>query len=158
LILRAYYDADWAGDPSDRRSAADFCIFLGDSLISWRSKKQTLAARSSTEAEYCALVDTTFEILWLRWLLAGLETSHSSSTDLDCDNQSTIQIAHNDIFHEPTKHIDIHFIRHHLLYCELHLISIDTLDQPVDLFTKSHSPERFHILVSKLKLVEAPPT
>jgi hypothetical protein len=160
LILRAYSDADWAGDRSDRRSTTGFCIFLGDSLISWRSKKQTLTARSSTESEYRALADTTSEILWLRWLLADLETSQSSPTNLYCGNRSAIQIAHNDVFHERTKHIEIdcHFIRQHLLHGELHLISIGTLDQPADLFTKPHSPGRFRTLVSKLKLVNAPPT
>jgi hypothetical protein len=160
LILRAYSDADWAGDPSDRRSTTGFCIFLGDSLISWRSKKQTLTARSSTEAEYRALADTTSEILWLRWLLADLETSQSSPTDLYCDNRSVIQIAHNDVFHERTKHIEIdcHFIRQHLLRGELHLISIGTLDQLADLLTKPHSPGHFRTLVSKLKLFTAPPT
>ncbi|XP_059650700.1 uncharacterized mitochondrial protein AtMg00810-like [Cornus florida] len=44
LILRAYSDADWAGDPIDRRSSTGYCFFLGDSLISWRSKKQTVVA------------------------------------------------------------------------------------------------------------------
>jgi len=55
LILRAYFDADWAGDPNVRRSTFGFCIFLGDSLIYWRSEKQTLTARSSTEVGYRAL-------------------------------------------------------------------------------------------------------
>ena len=160
LILRAYSDADWAGDPSDRRSTTGFCIFLGDSLISWRSKKQTLTARYSTEAEYRALADTASEILWLHWLLADLETSQSSPVDLYCDNRSAIQIAHNDVFHERTKHIEIdcHFIRQHLLRHELQLVSIGTLDQPADLFTKPHSPSRFRVLVSKLKLVTTPTT
>ncbi|PNX79877.1 hypothetical protein L195_g035867 [Trifolium pratense] len=85
LILNTYSDVDWAGDPT----------------------------RSSTESEYRALADTTSEILWLRWLLADLETSQSSPTNLYCDNRSAIQIAHNDVFHERTKHIEIdcHFIR-----------------------------------------------
>ncbi|XP_059654868.1 uncharacterized mitochondrial protein AtMg00810-like [Cornus florida] len=44
LILRAYSDADWAGDPTNRRSTTGYCFFLGDSLISWCSKKQTAVA------------------------------------------------------------------------------------------------------------------
>ncbi|GFS40568.1 hypothetical protein Acr_00g0069360 [Actinidia rufa] len=113
LQLYAYSDTDWAGDPTDRRSTTGFCFFLGDSLISWRSKKQTLVARSSTEAEYRALADTTQELLWLRWLLQDMGVSHSGATVLHCDNRSAILIAHNDVFHDRTKHIEIdcHFIR-----------------------------------------------
>ena len=69
LVLRAFSDADWAGDPTDRRSTTGYCFLLGSSLISWRNKKQTFVACSSTEAEYRALADTTSELLWLRWLL-----------------------------------------------------------------------------------------
>lgn len=72
LELRAYTDADWAGDPTDRRSTTGFCIFLGSSLISWRSKKQAVVSRSSTEAEYRAMADTSAEIVWLRRLLRTL--------------------------------------------------------------------------------------
>jgi hypothetical protein len=117
LQLHAYTDADWAGDPTDRRSTTGYCFLLGTSLISWRSKKQTVVARSSTEAEYRALADTTAELLWLRWLLQDMGVSLSSATPLYCDNRSAIQIAHNDVFHERTKHIEIdcHLVRHHLL-------------------------------------------
>uniref|UniRef100_A0A2N9EKA6 Integrase catalytic domain-containing protein n=1 Tax=Fagus sylvatica TaxID=28930 RepID=A0A2N9EKA6_FAGSY len=72
LTLRAYSDADWVGDPTDRRSTTGYCFLLGSSLISWRSKKQFVMARSCTEAEYRALADTTSELLWLRWLLQDL--------------------------------------------------------------------------------------
>ena len=63
LVLRAFSDADWVGDPTDRRSTTSYCFLLGFSLISWRSKKQTHVTRSSTEAEYHALADTTSELL-----------------------------------------------------------------------------------------------
>ena len=94
LILCAFSNANWAGDPTDRRSTTGYCFLLGSSLISWRSKKQTHVARSNTEAEYRALADITSELLWLRWLLKNLGVSTSSSTPLYCDNQSAIHIAH----------------------------------------------------------------
>ena len=117
LTLQAYSDADWAGDPIDRRSTTGNCFLLGDSLIYWRSKKQTVVARSNTEAEYRTLTATTTELIWLRWLLHDLGVGCFIATKLHCDNRSAIQISHNDVFHERTKHIEIdcHFIRHHLL-------------------------------------------
>ena len=117
LTLQAYSDADWASDPTDRRSTIGYCFLLGDSLISWRSKKQTVVARSNTEVEYRALAATRIELIWLRWLLQDLGVDCSTATKLYHDNRSAIQIAHNDVFHERTKHIEIdyHFIRHHLL-------------------------------------------
>ena len=117
LTLQACSDADWAGDPTDRRSTTGYCFLLGDSLISWRSKKQTVVACSSTEAEYKALAATTAELIWLRWVLQDLGVDCSTATKLHCDNRSVIQIAYNDVFHERTKHIEIdcHFIRHHML-------------------------------------------
>ena len=123
LTLQAYSDADWASDPTNCRFTTGYCFLLGDSFISWKSKKQTVIARSSTEAEYRALAATTTKLIWLRWLLQDLGIDCSTATKLHCDNRSAIQIAHNDIFHERTKHIEIdcHFIRHHLLQITLTL-------------------------------------
>ncbi|XP_057487612.1 uncharacterized mitochondrial protein AtMg00810-like [Actinidia eriantha] len=86
LQLHAYSDADWASDPIDRKSTTGFCIFLGDSLISWKSKKQSVVSKSSTEAEYRAMASTTTEIVWLRWLLADMGISVSSPTPMFCDS------------------------------------------------------------------------
>ncbi|KAK2973102.1 hypothetical protein RJ640_009754 [Escallonia rubra] len=159
LELRAYSDADWAGDPTDWHSTTGFCFFLGDSLISWRSKKQKLAARSSTEAEYRALADTTQELLWLRWLLEDMGVTHSSATQLHCDNHSANQIAHNDVFHERTKHIEIdcHFIRQHIVRGTVQLLSMTSLEQPAYIFTKAHSTGRFEDLIFKLKMMSYSP-
>ncbi|KAG9442724.1 hypothetical protein H6P81_018578 [Aristolochia fimbriata] len=109
LHLSAYSDADWAGDVTDRRSTTGYCIFLGDSLISWHSKKQSTVSRLRTEAEYRALADTTSELVWLCWLLSDMGVQLDTPSPLHCDNRSVIQIAHNDVFNERTKHIEVDF-------------------------------------------------
>ena len=97
-------------------------------------------ACSSTEVEYRALADTTFELVWLQWLLKNLDVFTSSTTPLYCDNQSAIHITHNDVFHERTKHVEINcdFIRYHLIHGALKLISISSKDQLANIFTNSH--------------------
>ena len=114
--------------------------------------------RSNTEVEYRALADITSELLWLRWLLKDLGVSTSSTTPLYCDNQSAIHIAHNDVFHKWTKHIEIdyHFIRYHLVYGALKPILVSSKDQLADIFTKSHPKGRLRTLVDNLKLVLHP--
>ena len=114
--------------------------------------------RSSIEAEYCAIADTTSKLFWLRWLIKNLGVSTSSATSLYCDNQSAIHIAHNDVFHEQTKHIEIdcHFIYYHLVHGALKLISISSKDQLADIFTKSHPKGHLCTLVDNLKLVLHP--
>ncbi|XP_058754773.1 uncharacterized mitochondrial protein AtMg00810-like [Vicia villosa] len=155
LELRAYSDADWAGDPTDRKSTTGFCIFLGDSLISWKSKKQDIVSHSSTEAEYRAMASTTTEIVWLRWLLSDMGVILSEPTPMYCDNKSAIQIAHNSVFHERTKHIEIdcHFTRHHLQHGTITLPFISSTLQVADLFRKTHSIKRFRFLIDKLSML-----
>ncbi|XP_074334009.1 secreted RxLR effector protein 161-like [Apium graveolens] len=113
LELNGYSNADWGGDPITGCSTTGFRFFLGDSLISWRSKKQSLASKLSAESEYRALADTTQELIWLRWLLEDMSVTYSPTTLLYCDSKSVMDVAHNDIFHERTTHIEIdcHFTR-----------------------------------------------
>ena len=156
LVLRAFYYANWAGDPTDRRSTISYCFPLSSLLISWQSKKQTIVACSSVDAEYCALADTTSGLLWL---LKNLGVSTSSTTPLYCDNQSAIHITQNDVFYERTKYIEIdcHFIRYHLVQSALKLFSVSSKNQLADIFNKSHPKGRLHNLIDNLKLVSHPP-
>ncbi|XP_052624956.1 uncharacterized mitochondrial protein AtMg00810-like [Lactuca sativa] len=138
LQLRAFSDSDWAGCPNTRRSITRFCIFIGDSLISWKSKKQTIVSRSFTEAEYRALAATTSEIIWLKHLLQAFKIDTLQPTLLFCDNESAIKLASNPIFHERTKHIelDCHFIRDKVIDKTIKLMPIRSQRQLADVFTK----------------------
>ncbi|WVZ93845.1 hypothetical protein U9M48_039799 [Paspalum notatum var. saurae] len=111
--LTAYSDADWAGCPDSRRSTSGYCVFLGDNLVSWSSKRQTTVSRSSAEAEYRAVAHVVAESCWLRQLLAELHVSIASATIVYCDNVSAVYMTGNPVHHRRTKHIeiDIHFVR-----------------------------------------------
>jgi hypothetical protein len=87
-------------------------------------------SRSSIKTKYRALADTTSELLALRWLLEDMSLTHSSPTVIHCDNRSAIQITHNDVFHERTKHIEIdcHLVHHHLSTGILRLIPVSSSD------------------------------
>ena len=82
------------------------------------------------------LADTTAELHWLRWLLQDLDIDCSTVVPIHYDNRSAIQIAHNDVFHKRTKHIEIdcHFVRHHLLQDILQIRSVSSQDQLADIY------------------------
>ncbi|KAE8800338.1 Peptide chain release factor 1 [Hordeum vulgare] len=107
LQLHAYSDATWASDPSDRRSLSAYCVFLGGSLIAWKTKKQIAVSRSSAEAELRAMALLTAEVTWLRWLLQDFGVSVTTPTLLLSDSTGAISIARDPVKHELTKHIGI---------------------------------------------------
>lgn len=67
--LVSYTDADWGGCPDTRRLTSGYCVFLGDNLVSWYSKRQPTLSRSSVEAEYHGVANGVSESCWIRNLL-----------------------------------------------------------------------------------------
>nr|GFC50335.1 ribonuclease H-like domain-containing protein [Tanacetum cinerariifolium] len=98
-VLR--YVRDWAGCPTTRRSTFGYCVFLGNNLLSWSSKRQPTLSRSSVEAEYRGVANAVAETYWLCNLLRELHTPLSSATLVYCDNISDVYLSCNllvDIF------------------------------------------------------------
>ncbi|GAV65176.1 hypothetical protein CFOL_v3_08691 [Cephalotus follicularis] len=122
LQMVGYSYADWVGCPTDRRSISGYCVFVGGNLVSWKSKRQSLASRSSAEAEYRTMAHVG-ELTWVRMLLAEISFTAPQMASLHCNNQSAIHITTNPVFHEHTKHIemDCHFIREKVKHEEIAL-------------------------------------
>ena len=100
LKTTGYTDADWAGNITDRRSTSGYFTFVGGNLVTWRSKKQNVVARSNAEAEYRGMAQAVCELLWLRNLLKNLGYNQEQPMPLYCDNTTTIEIAHNPVQHD----------------------------------------------------------
>ena len=139
LQLKSYCDADWAACPDTRRSITGFCVFLGDSLISWKSKKQQVVSRSSAESEYRSMATVTSEVDWLITLLKTFGLNHSQPALLYFDSKVALYIAANPVYHERTKHIEIdcHFIREKIEDGVIKTFHIPTRHQIADFFTEA---------------------
>ncbi|GJT65674.1 hypothetical protein Tco_1017154, partial [Tanacetum coccineum] len=110
--LESYSDSDYAGANLDRKSTTGGCQFLGRRLITWQCKKQTIVATSTTEAEYVAAASCCGQVLWIQNQMLDYGFNFMN-TKIYIDNESTICIVKNPVYHSKTKHIAIrhHFIR-----------------------------------------------
>ena len=95
-----YSDVDWAGDPLDQRSISGYCMFVDRNLITWRSKKWTVIARSSSKVEYWPMTHTASEMICVQSVLCELSVVCLGITVMHCDNQVVMYIANHLIFYE----------------------------------------------------------
>jgi hypothetical protein len=136
--LVVYTDADWAGCPDTRRLTSGYAVFLGDNLVSWSAKRQTVVSRSSVEAEYRAVANGVAEATWLHQLLLELQSPPSRYTLIYCDNISVVYLSNNLVQHQRTKHveIDLHFIREKVAIGQVRVLHVPMTSQFTDVFTK----------------------
>ncbi|GJS94135.1 putative ribonuclease H-like domain-containing protein [Tanacetum coccineum] len=141
--LEAYSDSDYAGANLDRKSTIGGCQFLGRRLISWQCKKQTIVATSTTEAEYVAAANCCGQVLWIQNQMLDYGFNFIN-TKIYIDNESTVCIVKNPVFHSKTKHIEIrhHFIRDAYEKKLIQVLKIHTDGNVVDLLTKAFDVSR----------------
>ncbi|GJX00783.1 putative ribonuclease H-like domain-containing protein [Tanacetum coccineum] len=136
--LVAYSDSDYGGANLDRKSTTGGCKFHGHRLISWQCKKQTIVATSTIKAEYIAATNCYGQVLWIQNQMLDYGFNFMN-TRIYIDNESTICIVKNPIFHFKTKNIKIrhHFIRDAYEKKLIQVLKIHTDDNVADLLPKA---------------------
>ncbi|GJT07351.1 putative ribonuclease H-like domain-containing protein [Tanacetum coccineum] len=134
----AYSDSDYAGANLDRKFITRGCQFLGRRLISWQYKKQTIMATSTTEAEYVAAASCCRQVFWIQNQMLDYGFNFMN-TNIYIDNERTIFIVKNPVYHSKTKHNAIrhHFIRDAYEKKLIQVLKIHTDDNVADLPTKA---------------------
>ncbi|XP_021760604.1 uncharacterized protein LOC110725431 [Chenopodium quinoa] len=169
LKLSTYCDADWGNCLDSGRSLTGYCIFLGSSLISWKTKKHKAVSKSSTEAEYRSMSQTTSmsqtadEVVWIDGLLEDLWIQVPKPITLFCDNVAAQHIADNPCFHERTKHLrrkhyklDVHYVRENVQLGFIKIAHVSSALQLADIMTKPLGADQHRFLSQKIGLVSQP--
>nr|GEV97200.1 putative ribonuclease H-like domain-containing protein [Tanacetum cinerariifolium] len=155
LSLRiTYSDSDYAGANLDRKSTTGGCQFLGRRLISWQYKKETIVATLTTEAEYVVAASCCGQVLWIQNQMLDYGFNFMNRK-IYIDNESTICIVKNPVFHYKTKHIEIrhHFIRNAYEKKLIRMLKIHTDDNVADLLTNAFDVSRFNFLIVYIGLL-----
>ncbi|GKB88788.1 hypothetical protein Tco_0961060 [Tanacetum coccineum] len=136
--LEDFSDSDYARASLDKKSTTGGCQFLDRRLISWQYKKQTIVANSTTKAEYVATANCCGQVLWIQNQMLNYGFNFMD-TKIYIDNESTICIMKNPVFHFKTKHIEIrhHFIRDCYEKKLIQVIKIHTDHNVADLLAKA---------------------
>eukprot|EP00253_Pinus_taeda_P005715 PITA_05715 len=126
--------------------------------ISWASKKQSIVALSTPEAEYVAATVAACQAVWMRRMLRSLGQEQAKATMIFCDNSSAIALSKNSVFHKRTKRIDtrFHYIRELVSNGEISLEHCRSQEQVANILTKPLDQKIFEFLRKCLGMNECP--
>eukprot|EP00253_Pinus_taeda_P005106 PITA_05106 len=144
LDICGFVDVDWAGVLDQRRSTSGYVFNLFGGAISWMSKKKSVGALSTIEAEYMAATHAKKEVVWLQRLCSSMGLVQGAIR-IDCDSQSAVFLAKDPAYHSKKKHIDVqyHFVRDMIEDKKMFLVKVDTLKNTADALTKSVRSKMF---------------
>jgi hypothetical protein len=147
-IFHGYADAAYA-NTDDLKSTSGYVFIVSGGAITWRSKKQTTIALSSTEAEYVALSEAGREACWLRSLYDELGYTQKYPNTIKGDNDGSIAMARNPQFHKRSKHIAIrwHWVRNLVQNGDITIENCRDPEQTADILTKAlaHPKHQKHL-------------
>lgn len=150
--LTMYCDSDWAGDIDTRRSTTGWVGILNGSAVCWSSRKQSVTATSTTEAEFIALCSATKTVKWLRKLSLDMGVHQVGPTPLWCDNQQAISLVKKPEASKRTKHIDMQYF----YTCDMlnqgviDVKFVESKNQTADVLTKALTKDKFFRFVNDL--------
>ena len=147
-----YTGSDFAGCRVDYRSTIGYCTLIRGNLVTWRSKKQSVISKSSTKAEFHAMSKGIDEVMWIWNILDELKIPCIKPIDICCDNKSAISIAHDPVYHDRMKHVNIDrfYIQYHLEQGILKTDYVSSEEQCADIFTKGLPTKAMGYLTFKL--------
>ena len=156
LELITFCDADYAGDPDTRKSTSGYLIICAGAAIAWRSKKQSLTAQSTVEAETIALSFAIREMLWIQKLLQALNIPQKFARLINVDNQGCISICKNGSINDQTKHIGVKLglIKDHIDQDHIALQYTPTNSMAADILTKQLNPTKQTSILSQIGLTQ----
>jgi len=135
--IKAYSDADYAGDKESRRSTTGLIITIGNTPISWSSKLQHCVSTSTAESEYYSLSECSKQCIWIKNMLSELN-QNNKEINIYVDNKATIHMSKNILVNQKSKHIDIryHHVRELIADKKIKLNYINSKYNLVDALTK----------------------
>jgi len=154
--VECFADADWAGSVEDSKSTTGYCTKVWGNVVTWKSKKQDVVARSSAEAEYRAIAQGVCELIWINKLLQDLFVPLPEPMKLFSDSKSAISIVHNPVQHDRMKHVrlDRDYIKSEIENGTFTLHYVPTKLQEADILTKALLKSDFESNVSKLGMID----